>query len=83
MVMKKSLAVYTFVHSCVEGYLWDTHPPGWVKVAVTSGTNHMSEFHTDEQRFGRIKYPVLLCWDKSIYYVIKACALVFANVNYL
>ena len=53
------------------------------EVAVTGGTKHMSKRHTDEQRFGRIKHPVLLCSDKSIYYVIKACALVFANVNFL
>lgn len=83
MIMKKSLAVYTLVRSCVESYLWDGHAPGWVKVAVTGGTKHMSKRHTDEQRFGSIKHPVLICSDKSIYYVIKACALVFANGNYL
>lgn len=54
-----------------------------VKWAVTRGTNHMSDHHIDEQGFGRIKHPVLLCANKSIYYLIKACALFFANVNYL
>jgi len=79
MIGKKSLAACT----CVEGYLWDGCAPGSVKVAVTGGANHMSKCHASEQRLGRTKYPILLCSDKKIYYVIKACALVFANVNYL